>query len=226
MIILDKFLSFFAPFECIQCGLEDNLLCIKCRHYFMPSQAICFYCRQVLRQNKFCSCFRHEHLINRLYFVSSYNGIAKKIVLSLKSSGRVGIAQLMADIMAQNILNTNNLIVTHIPTASKRIRLRGFDHSALLAREISKKLNIPYIKFLLKNNQSQQVGSSKEQRQKNMKNAFLIQNKGILKGANILIVDDVLTTGVTIEVAAKELLSSGAKNVDAVVFAIALKRIG
>lgn len=221
MIILDKFLNFFAPFECIQCGLEDNLLCSKCRHYFMPSQAICFYCRQVLGRNQYCSCFRHEHLINRLYFVSSYNGITKKIVLSLKSSGRVGVARLMAEIMAQNILNKNNLIVTHIPTASKRIRLRGFDHSALLAREISKKLNIPSIKFLLKNNQSQQVGSSKEQRQKNMKNAFLIQNNKILKGANILLVDDVLTTGTTIEVAAKELLSSGAKNVDAVVFAIA-----
>ena len=221
MIILDKFLSLIAPFECIICGIEEDLLCSVCLRNFNTESVYCLNCRQQLNGIDCCSVQCKNHTTNRLYSVSSYTGITKEIVLCLKSSGMVGIASLMAIMMAKNIPKNSNLIITHIPTASRRVRSRGFDQSALLAREISKITKMPNIKLLLKNNQSRQVGSSKSQRLKNIQTAFRVQNTKFIKGANILLVDDVLTTGVTVETASRELLRAGAKSVDVVVFAVA-----
>jgi len=221
MIILDKILAVFAPFECLICDAEDDLLCSACTRKIPIEPICCFGCRQPLGQDNCATPKCIKNPINRLYSVAPYMGIYKDMVLNLKSRGIISSAGLMAEMMAKNIPRNSELVITHIPTASNRIRLRGFDHSALLAREISKITKLPNIKFLLRNNQSRQVGATKAERLKNIKSAFRVQNSQCLKGARILLVDDVLTTGATLETAARVLLSAGAESVDVVVFAVA-----
>jgi len=221
MIILDKLLAVFAPFECLLCGAEEDLLCFACTRKMPIEPVYCFSCRQPLGQDNCAAPICTKNPINRLYSVASYTGIYKELVLSLKSEGIVSSACLMAEMMAKNIPRNSKLVITHIPTASSRIRLRGFDHSALLAREISRITKLPNIKFLLRNNQSRQVGATKTERLENIKSALGARNTQCIKGAKILLVDDVLTTGATTETAAKVLLKAGAKSVDVVVFAVA-----
>jgi ComF family protein len=127
----------------------------------------------------------------------------------------------MAKIMTKTIKFPEPIILAPLPTASSRIRYRGYDQSNLLVNEISKIINRPKINFLLKNNQSQQVGATKKDRQENAKIAYRIKNKKLIAGACIMLVDDVMTTGSSLESAARLLLANGAKNVDAIVFSVA-----
>jgi ComF family protein len=126
------------------------------------------------------------------------------------------IAQLMSEILP---FFTRKIIVVHVPTATVRRRQRGFDQAELLARELARSLHLPQATLLARLGQSRQVGATREQRLQQLINGFHPRKPYLIKGAHILLVDDVTTTGATLEAAAKVLKQAGAKRIDAVVFA-------
>ena len=221
MIILDKFIALIAPFECMVCKKEEEILCRQCMTIFSTNSVSCFGCRAIFDAPVTHENCRIKTSINRLYSVSEYSECARRLILSLKSEGMVGVATVMGRLMSANLPLNDNYIITYLPTASSRVRRRGFDQSRLLAREISKKTGCKNIKFLLRIGQTQQVGSSKIDRLSNISKAFRVTNKKLVKDAKILLVDDVLTTGATLQTAGQVLIDAGAKSVDAVVFAVA-----
>ena len=98
---------------------------------------------------------------------------------------------------------------------------RGYNQSLCLAKGIAeiKEMQI-YTKVLYRRKKTKvQAGLSYYARQENIKNAFSIQNEGLIAGKNVLLIDDIMTTGVTLAVASKVLYAHGAKKVEAVVFA-------
>ncbi len=113
----------------------------------------------------------------------------------------------------------SSTIVISIPTASSRVRRRGFDQSEIIAKTISTNLGLRYHKWLIKISQEDQIGQHRKQRfdqiQKNLKLVPITD----LKNTSILLVDDITTTGATLEVAASLLRAGGARHVDAVVVA-------
>src|SRR5690606_1506242 len=109
--------------------------------------------------------------------------------------------------------------VTYVPTATKRVRTRGFDHAQLLAGHVAKRVRVPNVGLLVKTNQHRQVGSSRAERQRNMDDSFRPVRKSLIKGSRLLIIDDVVSTGSTLRACAKVLKQNGAKSVDALVFA-------
>jgi len=105
-----------------------------------------------------------------------------------------------------------------IPTASsRRIRQRGFDHTKLLAQQLGQILKLDVRTSLRRIGQSQQVGTKSAQRIKQAEGMF--QVAGSVTDQKIILVDDVTTTGATLEEAARVLKRAGAKQVGAVVFA-------
>ena len=111
-----------------------------------------------------------------------------------------------------------NAIVVPIPTATTRRRLRGYDQSVLIAFGISKHLHQPMKQLLVRMGQSRQVGSSKADRLKQLEHAYKVIRKDKVQGSHIILIDDVMTTGGTLESAARTLKKAGASRVDAVVF--------
>jgi ComF family protein len=95
------------------------------------------------------------------------------------------------------------------------LRKRGFNQSLVLARQISKKFSIPLNFTSLKRivDTPPQIGMGKSQRASNVKNAFKVADKGNVKGKKILLVDDVYTTGSTVNECARTLLRNGAEEV-------------
>jgi len=110
-------------------------------------------------------------------------------------------------------------IVVHVPTASNRVRLRGYDHAQLIARRIAKSKNLSYAGILIRHGKSRQVGANRQDRLRQLDDAFEVKENKNDRHTPILLVDDVSTTGGTILSATKVLKDAGYKNVNAIVFA-------
>ncbi len=112
-----------------------------------------------------------------------------------------------------------------VPLHPKRLRERGFNQSLLLVKELSHRTGIPYEKRLLQKKRQTlpQVELSGREREKEVRNSFRIIKREALRGKTILLVDDVYTTGATVNECAKVLLAAGAERIDVFTIAHAIK---
>jgi len=112
-----------------------------------------------------------------------------------------------------------------VPLHPKRLRERGFNQSLLLVKELSHRTGIPYEKRLLQKKRQTlpQVELSGREREKEVRNSFRIIKREALLGKTILLVDDVYTTGATVNECAKVLLAAGAERIDVFTIAHAIK---
>jgi ComF family protein len=113
----------------------------------------------------------------------------------------------------------NNYLIVPVPTASSRARQRGFDHSALLARLLARQLSMRYAPAMMRLGQNRQVGKTRAERIRQAEGRYIVKNSKDISGRNILLIDDVVTTGATLAAATKALRHAGAKRIDALVFA-------
>ncbi len=109
-------------------------------------------------------------------------------------------------------------LVVPIPTATERVRERGYDQARLLAKAVAARHNLLYMPLLLRVSQKRQLGAARSERFKNMAGAFRINGR-TSPGTHILLIDDVVTTGATLAEAARLLRADGAAHVDAATFA-------
>jgi ComF family protein len=161
---------------------------------------------------------RRKTGLNRVWVLVSYDDVAKKLIYKLKYERAKSAARDIARVMDEQLpLLPENTIVTHLPTASSRIRVRGYDQAQLVARSLAKRKHLACKQLLGRKGGSRQVGASRKSRFQQLQGVFRLKHD--VAGAHVLLVDDVLTTGASIESAAKALKSGGAKKVEAVVFA-------
>jgi ComF family protein len=160
-----------------------------------------------------------------------YEGVAADLVHRLKYGDRVDIAPLMGRLMAQaggDILRDCDVIVP-VPLHRFRLWRRRFNQSALLAAEIAARSGVRHDPFLAvrRRRTSRQVGLSRSERARNVQGAFAVPPARVadVRALRIVLVDDVITTGATIEALARTLLRAGAKSVDVLVFACVVTTI-
>jgi ComF family protein len=110
-------------------------------------------------------------------------------------------------------------VLVPVPTTTSRVRQRGYDQAKLLARQLSRLTGLSYQDCLVREGRTHQVGANRQQRQQQMKQAFRVKPKCPSRSQHIILVDDVLTTGATLESAAQTLRARGYKRVSAIVFA-------
>jgi ComF family protein len=149
-----------------------------------------------------------------------YTGLAKVLVKELKFSGRRGAAKEIAALMPAPPEVSTSILVP-IPTATSRVRERGFDHALELTKMYARLHDLPYQQLLARTTQKRQLGASRKNRIANVSDAFrLADNPSLdLRATTIILIDDVATTGATLQEAAKVLKMAGAANIKAVVFA-------
>ena len=225
-----KAIDFFFPLFCLNCEKKIQTtiyfgFCKQCfRNLDFIKQNKCIKCgRETAQPNILCSqCKGKKLYYDRCISPLNLNQTIKNAIIKFKYKERKSYAYYFAKLMAHKIQQElpneeiNKTILTYVPLSWKKKLIRGFNQSELIANNLSKTLLFSkYGKYLKKvrNNESQTALKLAE-RQKNVKNVYAIStNRKNIKGKTFIIIDDIFTTGSTINECAKILKKFGAKKV-------------
>lgn len=220
---------FFPNFRCICCGEESELnsmgLCSKCQIGLKNDQKDFTHCATcpifIPIADKHCINCRglKEHSFKAALAVFPYQGEIRKIIHDFKYRGAIKWAKPLGTLMGQAVGQDHRFrdikMVIPVPLHESRQKIRGYNQSELLAREIGRELGLPVEGDIINRakNTPSQTGLDRKGRHDNLANAFEIRNSGNLQGENILLVDDIYTTGATVENCSRILKEGGAKNI-------------
>ncbi len=228
--ISDKLLCAFFPRRCKYCGeviLPEEELCEACKAYLPETEEpVCFYCGH---SKEDCKCKKHKHYYDKIAAPFYYEGAIVKAVDRLKFRQKPFLSEAYAEDMVNTIDKLYSEVkfdgVCCIPFSNQDRRRREFNQSELLARHISEKTGIELLNVLVKNYETSTQHMLKSSgRRGNVFAAFDVENPEIIKGKRILLVDDIKTTGATLDECAKMLKIYGADEVYAICFAVAKKK--
>ena len=229
--IFKTFLDIMLPPVCYVCGKSCSSkyglcdLCLEKIHPIAPPH--CSKCgRRVTNSESLCAeCIAKKSCVEKGWSCCHYKDTIKECIHLFKYRGYLGLADIFKDVMAgvikkHNIQNEVNLIVP-VPIYATKKRERTYNHAEILARSLSKSFAVPMDAKNLKKIKWTQSQSEldKEKRLKNVKDAFLAVDRNAFSGKNILLVDDVYTTGATIDECAKALRECGVGRVFSLVLA-------
>lgn len=219
--LIEKLVAIIAPHDCFLCGKEDNVLCDACRlSLAIDPPSLCYLCDKETNEHRVCyACSQRTH-IGHVWYNGPYHGELGKLVKRFKFSYTQAAARPLAQLLAQQLpILSSETVLVPIPTASVRVRQRGYDHALLLARELGRELHLPVRQLLSRRTAVRQVGANRQQRFRQAEELLYAPQSSVCRGLQILLIDDVVTTGATITAAASVLKKSGAHEVDAAVVA-------
>jgi ComF family protein len=151
--------------------------------------------------------------------VTAYQAIGKDLVWLLKFQGAQAAAREIAKRMAPFVPRGQKYVIVPIPTATSRVRQRGYDQANLIARELARITGVAYSPVLRRSGQFHQRGSNRDQRTSQLQGAYRVAKPFDVLDRQVILIDDVLTTGSTLEAAANVIKAAGAKRISGLVFA-------
>ena len=207
-------LDLIFPKFCLGCKKEGSFLCEDC-----------FSTLEISTSHR---KFKGKNLAD-LYFPVNYeNFLVKKLIQNFKYPPLIKeLKKELALIIVSHFLlldkkpNFSQFVLVPIPLSKKKLKCRGFNQAEEIGKELANFLKIPLISdCLIKIKETKdQVELSEKERKENVKGAFFTKNKEKILGENVLLVDDVFTTGSTMEEAARVLKEAGAKKIVGIVVA-------
>lgn len=208
-----------APYACLGCGQESKLICNWCAPDAFPVvPPRCFRCFDLNKDCRVCQACRKIIPLNHVWMLTTYKGLPKKLIYSMKLHASRQAATIIAqELDARLPFFSANHIVTYIPTAPKRVRERGFDHAYLIAKEFASLRGLPMQTLLGRKNTAKQATASRAERLELVKNTYFVTAP--LPQSPLLVIDDIVTTGATLTEAARTLRRAGAKTIDGLIFA-------
>ena len=226
MIILDKILEIFFPSHCISCEKiisRQALFCSNCWQKLQfisePKCQICSYPFEIEIKNAapFCGkCLGEKPSFDRSITIFRYGDVIRKAISDLKYRDSTFLARKFAGILFSKIKSEieDCDIICAVPLHPQRLRKRKFNQAAMIAKFLCKEKFIPDLLWKTTNT-IPQIQLRKKQREKNLKRVFLVNKKyrALVKDKKILLFDDVMTTGATLENCAKALKKFGAREV-------------
>jgi ComF family protein len=202
------------------CGKWGKTLCEKCcSELKLVKSDLCPICKCLSTNGKTCNKCRHKSYLNGLVVAGHHEGVLKDLVWDLKYGFVEDNSRELAKILAGKIKSISKnfqkpeFIIVPMPLSFYRKNWRGFNQSESIAFEISKLLMLKQKSLLLRKDGVPQVGLSRKDRIKNLKHKIYLNIDTKEVPRRILIIDDVYTTGATLEACAKVLKEAGAKEV-------------
>ena len=166
-------------------------------------------------------CLAEPPKLDRMRAALAYDDLSRSIVLRLKYGRKVALARTMARYMAPLGAGRDEALVMPVPLHRRRLWSRGFNQSGLVARELASGWGYPFEAGLLRRTKATVPlkGMSHSQRRKAVSGAFAVFDPERIRGREIILVDDVLTSGSTAEACARALRKAGASRVELICWA-------
>ena len=207
------------PTRCVGCDMPGELLCGDCRERLplIDSRTVCPQCGAPYGFVACTECWSPEGWVERRFSrtvcAMEFEDIAARMIVAFKDGGELRLADTIAALVAR-ALGASHVgpceVLVPIPAAPSAILRRGYDHMDLVARALAGRLGIERRDLLVASDVADQRGLGRGERNENMRGAFsLREDAGGALPKRVLLVDDVFTTGATLDAAAGELLAAG-----------------
>jgi len=202
---------------------------------------VCGFCKEICKENLCSNCNKYidtlvknrkidyrnnqEKYFNKHLYLFKYEEIIREKIIDYKFNEDIYLYKTFSRIILNNKemckeFKKYNMVIP-IPIHKKRKQMRGYNQSELIIKELSKQLNFKFDSNLLykKNNVIEQSKLNKSERIRNVRNVYAIKDKSKLEGKELLLFDDIYTTGATVNECSKILIKNGAKKVDVLTIA-------
>lgn len=230
MKLLDIILDFIFPSRCPCCG-ELNERCIPCEacaENIEEQRLIGKICKYCGNEKHYCECKKYHYLFSGVAAPFYNRDMAQNGVYMLKFSNAPYAAEYygvqMAECFRERFPNVTVDLVCTVPSTKKDLRHKPYDKVYLLGKTCAKELEVPLNKNLIRKARQTEVQHdlSHNRRQQNVKGAFKVKKR--LDGKTVLLIDDIKTTGYTLNECAKQLRMAGAEKVYCLTALITPKR--
>lgn len=219
--------NLFYPSLCQICEQEllknERVICVKCLHElpvisYLPNN-----------ENPVKKVFYGRIEIEEAFALLTFQkkGAVQKLIHQLKYRGQKDIGKYLGEWTGANLLESKNFsgvdVVIPVPLHKKKLKSRGYNQVEEFGREISKSLQIPYLdNVLLKTSlTTTQTIKARLARWGNIEESFVLANQDLIKNKHVLLVDDLITTGSTLEACAAVLQKAGGVKISVATMAIA-----
>jgi len=225
-LLAKRCLSSLLPESCLLCSADSlgGLLCPECTADLpAPPAASCPQCGEQTTHGERCgACLKTPPHFNRTIAVFRYDFPVDRIIHALKYGHQLAVARWLGEKMAKQLHADHQLLIP-LPLHPDRLRERGFNQSAEIARMIGNCLDLAVDRSSVIRNRATppQAAQPLKERHKNVRGAF--ECTADFSGRHILLIDDVMTTGATVNECARVLKLHGAADVTVLVAARALK---
>jgi len=218
------------PQRCIFCGKIDSSICHECsKNVYKISGRICEKCGRPIGDviYSMCkNCLSNDYHFDKIFSVYLYKGAARRGILLFKYKGFFQFAEKFSEEIIEkvSIIKNNIDLVVPVPIHKNRYLDRGYNQSLLLAHQISKRLLIPYCDILIRKIETKPFYNiSFKERQREIRGKIDVKKRYIntILNKNILLIDDIFTSGATMNECALVLKKHGACYVYGAVIAIA-----
>ena len=220
-----KFLTFgfYDPkWRCNDCGKEifsGEFFCESCEQNLpYNNKTVCNHCgREIESPSEYCSTCKETLLsVDKSRSVFKY----KKPISGLIKKAKYDNGRYILDYFAKKVANlyfsqfSGSEIVCSVPMSRKRLRKRGYNQSEILAKKVAERINVPFSDSIIKTKETKrQAKLKRSERLKNLTDSFKVKDKKAVCGKNVLLIDDVSTTGATAEAVSVKLKKAGALRV-------------
>lgn len=228
-LLLSSFSDQLFPALCLGCSqaLEDkeSVLCVSCR-IALPETGQHREPYDLTLLNKFAGKVPIKFIASYLYFKKG--GVVQKLIHQIKYKGQKEAARELANWYGSQLMmeceHIGNIdLIMAVPLHNERFVQRGFNQSEWIAMGLADALCVPICSSVLFRNrfEESQTHKNRLERWENVMSVFSVKNPDLIRGKNVMLVDDVLTTGATIESCATELLKFDCKSISILTLAVA-----
>ncbi len=221
--ITDFFLDVAFPKKCVVCGKLDTLFCENCQSKitFLRTQN-CPFCLKITPRGRVCKSCGHKSALTGVTVMAHFEEPLKEVIHQYKYEFIKALKDDLAHLAWPYLEDfPKNSVLTCVPSSPKRLAWRGYNQAEEIAGILALQSGLSFRPKLLKRTsyKTPQTQLSRKERFKNVENAFEAKRNFNLKGKQVVIFDDLVTSGATLNACAKELRKMGASRVWGLVLA-------